>query len=187
MDPVTIGGGILTAASLAKSLFGGNGDKDKAEALLEQALAQERERQQQLEGRFESMRPLRRQSLTSMLAAGSTENPFSRALSPEQQQGIMGQIDASQQARGLHSTDADRLSALTREYSDMYETKPRDGFGGMFDRLGSVVKIKKSLMENFGLSDGQAEAYAKRFMESGDVSEISNLNMTPQSGGGALF
>lgn len=189
VDPVTIGGGILAGAGLMKSLFGGDGDQDKANELMERALAEEAARKQQLEQRFETNRPLRRQSLTQMLAMGSTENPFSRALSPDQQSGIMGQIDESQKRAGVFSNDSDRLSAVTKELSGLYEaTQGMDkGFGGITGRLGNLVKVKRSLMDNFGLSDGQAEQMAKDFMTSGDVSAISNLTMTPQSGGGALF
>lgn len=188
VDPVTIGGGIMAGAGLLKSLFGGDGDQKKAEELMERALAEEAARKQQLESRFETMRPLRRQSLTSTLAMGSNENPFSRALSSEQQQGIMGQIDQSQQARGLFNNDADRLSSVTKELTGLRDTAmERDGIGGMVGRMKGLLSIKRSLMQNFGMSDSEAEAMAKEFMGSGDVSAISNLNMTPQSGGGALF
>lgn len=181
---------IAGGAALAGQVFGGGGnDKERAEALQNEAISNERQRQDTLEGRFEAMRPLRRQSLTNMLAMGSTENPFSRALSGDQQGAIMGQIDASQAARGMFGNDADRLSSLTRGYSDIYEEaqNAREGFGGIFDRLGAVVKMKKNLMTDFGLSEGQAEKMAKEFLESGDVSAIANLQLPSQQGGGAIF
>lgn len=182
---------IAGGAALAGQIFGGGGgDKKRAEALQNEAISQERQRQDTLEGRFEAMRPLRRQSLTNMLAMGSTENPFSRALSGDQQGAIMSQIDASQAARGMFGNDADRLSSLTRGYSDIYEEKVqngREGFGGIFDRLNAVVKMKKNLMTDFGLSEGQAEKLAKEFIGSGDVSAIANLQLPSQQGGGAIF
>lgn len=88
------------AVGAVGSAVAGKGDRKAGKAAQAEALALERQRQEQLQGRFASQQPLREESLKQLLQMGSTENPFSRRLSDEKQAGILGKIQSLQTQAG---------------------------------------------------------------------------------------